>query len=51
MEQKRNKNSLKELLKLVQQNIKDVDNELQLKYKENLNIYSDDREKEIDYEA
>lgn len=52
MEQKRNKKiSLKELLKLVQQNAKDVDNELLAEsIKEKFGIFiDDDREKEIDY--
>lgn len=52
MEQKRNKKiSLKELLKLVQQNAKDVDNELLAEsIKEEFGIFiDDDREKEIDY--
>lgn len=52
MEQKRNKKiSLKELLKLVQQNVKDVDNELLAEsIKEKFGIFiDDDREKEIDY--
>lgn len=53
MEQKRNKKiSLKELLKLVQQNAKDVDNELLAEsIKEKFGIFiDDDREKEIDYD-
>ena len=52
MEQKRNKKiSLKELLKLVQQNAKDVDNELLAEsIKEKFGIFiDDDREREIDY--